>query len=204
MQNFVYLVGDEKAKKAVVIDPAWEVDNIFKAAEKDGMELVGALVSHAHFDHTNGIPALLERRDMPVYAQKREVEFARAGSPLLGDLGRHIKAVEGGDKLSVGDVEIEFVHTPGHTPGSQCFRLRNCLFSGDTLFIGGCGRSDLPGGDAQELYKSLKSLSKLASSTMLYPGHDYGSVPSRPLGEEAAENPYLKLQSVQEFLQRVG
>jgi glyoxylase-like metal-dependent hydrolase (beta-lactamase superfamily II) len=204
MQNFVYLVGDEKAKKAVVVDPAWEVDTIFKAAEKDGLELVGALVSHAHFDHTNGIPALLKRQDMPVYAHKREAEFARAGSPLLGDLGQHVKGVEGGDKLKVGDVEIEFVHTPGHTPGSQCFRVRDCLLSGDTLFVGGCGRSDLPGGDAGELYKSLKSLSKMPPSMVLYPGHDYGSVPSRALSEEAAENPYLNLESLEQFIQRVG
>jgi hydroxyacylglutathione hydrolase len=204
MQNFVYLVGDEQAKKAVVVDPAWEVDRIFQTAREDGMTLVGALVTHSHFDHTNGIAALLEKQDMPVYAHKKEVEFAKVGSPLLGDIGSHVKPVEGGDKLPVGNIEIEFVHTPGHTPGSQCFLVRNMLLSGDTLFIGGCGRCDLPGGDPEEMYKSLKSLSKLPPQTVLYPGHDYGSAPARPLSEEAAENPYLKVQSLQKFIQMAG
>jgi len=204
MQNFVYLVGCSETKKAVVIDPAWEVDTILKTAEKDGITLVGALITHSHFDHTNGIQDLLARVDVPIYAHRSEVEFSRLGSPLLGNLSPNVKAVEGGDKLEVGNVTIQFIHTPGHTPGSQCFLMKDSLLSGDTLFIGGCGRCDLPGGDPEALYRSLKSLSRLPAGTMLYPGHDYGSVRTRSLSLESKENPYLQVQSLQQFVQMVG
>ena len=111
----------------------------------------------------------------------------------------------GGDTLEVGDVEIRFVHTPGHTPGSQCFLVDGRLVSGDTLFVQGCGRVDLPGGDAEQLYESLtQKLAKLPDDTVLYPGHDYGHAPSAPLGDVRRDNPYLAIPTLERWMAVMG
>jgi glyoxylase-like metal-dependent hydrolase (beta-lactamase superfamily II) len=110
--------------------------------------------------------------------------------------------VESGHKIKVGDIEITFLHTPGHTPGSQCFLVENRLISGDTLFIGACGRCDLPGGDANQMYESLMKLGKLEESTILLPGHNYADTPTSTLGEEKRTNPYYQAHSLREFLTR--
>ncbi len=202
MENFSYLLGDAQSRQALVVDPAWEIDTIFKQAEKADLEIVGALVSHHHYDHTNGIGELLERKEVPVYVNKNDlpfIKFAPASS---------LTAVDHGQKIKVGNTEIELIHTPGHTPGSQCFRVQGNLISGDTLFINGCGRCDLPGGNAEEMYYSLtQKLMRLPEDTILFPGHNYGAVPSASLGEQKKENPYLRLASLslKDFLRmRVG
>jgi glyoxylase-like metal-dependent hydrolase (beta-lactamase superfamily II) len=156
-----------------------------------------------HHDHTNAILDILKKHDIPVYANKNEIPFSKSGNRIVGELGSTAKALEGGDKIKLGDTEIEVLHTPGHTPGSQCLRLGNNLITGDTLFIGGCGRSDLPGGDAATLFESLKKIRTLPSNLQICPGHDYGDVPERPLSEEIAANPYLQMQDVQTFLEAV-
>jgi len=123
-----------------VVDPAWEPDTIIKCAADEGLKIVGALVTHTHYDHVNAAQALLKTVDCPVYiheTEKNNVPIALSA----------IKPTKSGDKIQVGGVEIEFIHTPGHTPGSQCFYVQGNLVSGDTLFINGCGRTDLPGGD---------------------------------------------------------
>ncbi len=194
MQNFVYFIGDAKSREVVVVDPAWEVDTILKKAEEESLDIRGALITHYHFDHTNGIEDLLEARDVPVYVNKRDV-------PYLDFKHSNLKPVEGGHKLTVGGVEIEMIHTPGHTPGSQCFKVRSNLVSGDTLFIGACGRTDLPGGNAEELYRSLtERLAKLPDDTVLFPGHNYADEPASTIGREKRTNPYLMCDSLQNFL----
>lgn len=204
MQNFCYLIGDEKTKQAFVVDPAWAPETIVKTVEKEGLALKGLLVSHAHYDHTNAIEELLEQFDIPVYANKAEIEYAKSGNAIVGRLGKTVQPLNGGDKISLGETEIEFLHTPGHTPGSQCIRVGNNLVTGDTLFIGGCGRSDLPGGNPIDLFRSLHKISKMPADLQLCPGHDYGAVRRRSLGEEAKENPYLNLESEKEFLNAVS
>ena len=193
MENFVYLVGDKKSREVFVVDPAWQVDTILRKAKEEDLKIVGALISHYHFDHSNGIEELLEAVNCPVYVHKKDV-------PYLGFTSSHVRPVDGGDTVKVGDVEIEFVHTPGHTPGSQCFHVRNHLISGDTLFIGACGRTDLPGGNAGDLYHSLAKLSKFDDATVLCPGHNYADKPVTTLGLEKKTNPYLLCDSVQNFL----
>lgn len=209
MANFVYLVGDDKKREALIVDPAWQMDTIFRAAEKEGVKITGALVTHSHFDHCNSVDELLAKVDVPVYVQKDEIEFLNSlgnASGLFGSFPKeNVKKMSPGNKVKVGDVEITLVHTPGHTPGSQCFLVKNNLISGDTLFIRGCGRCDLPGGDAEQMYASLtKKLMKLPDDTVLFPGHNYAESPSASLKEEKQKNPYLICGSLDTFLSLTG
>lgn len=194
MENFVYLVGDKATREVFVVDPAWQVDTVLRVVKEEGLKIVGALVSHYHFDHTNGIEELLEAVSCPVYVNKKD-------NPYLGFSSSHIKETSSGDKIKAGNVEIELVHTPGHTPGSQCFHVNGHLISGDTLFIGACGRTDLPGGNAEELYYSLtQKLAKFDDSTILCPGHNYAEKPTTTMGAEKKTNPYLLCDSLKNFL----
>ncbi len=197
MENFVYLLGAAGAKEVAVVDPAWEVDAIERAAAEDGKTIACAIVSHCHFDHTNGVPELLSRHDIPVYAQKAEVDF----SPELRDLSGSLQPLAPGDEIPVGPLKIKALHTPGHTPGSQCFYCGGSLVSGDTLFIKACGRCDLRGGDPEAMYRSLSQvLARLPDDTKLFPGHDYAEVPVSTIGEEKEQNPYLQFGDLASFL----
>lgn len=193
MQNFVYFLGDQTTREVYVIDPAWDVPAILKEAEKEDLKVKGAFVTHAHFDHTNGLEELLNKTNGIAYVQKNE-------APYLKSFKGQMKVVESGDKLKIGQVEVTFMHTPGHTPGSQCFLVGNGLISGDTLFIGACGRCDLPGGDAEQMYESLNRLSKLDESTVLFPGHNYADAPTSTIGQEKKFNPYLQYGNMRDFL----
>ncbi|MBK7860360.1 MAG: MBL fold metallo-hydrolase [Archangiaceae bacterium] len=197
MKNFVYLVGAEGAPEVAVIDPAWDVPAIFDAAEQDGKKVSAAVVSHHHHDHINGLPALLARADVPVYAQKAELDF----SEELQEHRSAIRAVGPGEAVKVGPLELKLIHTPGHTPGSQCVYCGGALVSGDTVFVNACGRCDFPGGSAEQMFDSLhRVLGGLPGETKLFPGHDYGDVQVSSLDRERQQNPYFKLGAVGEFL----
>jgi hydroxyacylglutathione hydrolase len=212
MANFVYLVGDRETGDCVAVDPAWDLASILDHVARDGMRLTGALVTHYHPDHiggsmgTNiqGLAELMAGSPVKVYAHRAEV----AGVCLVTGLSKtDLVPVDSGHTLNVGGTEIRFIHTPGHTPGSQCFLINGRrLVSGDTLFIGACGRVDLPGGDAEAMYESLtQKLAKLPDDVELFPGHDYGDRPSAPLGDEKRSNRYLGARSLEEWLRiRVG
>ena len=196
MANYVYFVGDAKAREVAVVDPAWDVDRILQLAQEHDVTIAKILITHSHFDHINGVEDLLSRTKAKVYIHKAEAEFMKAVWPDL------VK-VESGDTTNVGEVEITFIHTPGHTPGSQCFLVQNHLVSGDTLFIGSCGRCDLPGSSAEDMYDSLtQKLMKLDDRTLLFPGHNYAHKPSSTMGDEKRSNPYLQFHSLQDFLRR--
>jgi len=198
MANFVYLIGPAGAPETAVVDAAWDIEAILRAAEADGRRVVAALVTHWHPDHTNGLERLVEATDARVYAQKDEL-------PWLRYAGGNLKAVAPGDELRLGEVTIQFLHTPGHTPGSQCFLVRDRLVSGDTLFINACGRTDLPGGDPERLYQSLTgTLGRLDDRTILLPGHNYAEIPSTTLGEQKRQNPFLRSGSLTQFLRMIG
>lgn len=210
MQNFVYLVGDPVARECVVIDPAWEIDTIVETAQADDMTITGALVTHTHQDHVGGsleswgmpgripgVEELLARVPTKVYVHKAEREF-------LPGLGSDLVKVDNHDALAVGRLTLTFMHTPGHTPGSQCFLVDDRLISGDTLFIGSCGRTDLPGSDASEMYYSLtQRLGALPDETILFPGHNYGG-PASTIGQEKRSNPFMKFTSLGSFLRAMS
>lgn len=193
MENFIYLIGDREAGECVMVDPAWDVDTVLKEADKDGMKVVGGLVTHGHFDHCNGVERLLERTKSRIYVNKNEASFLKA---FKGDMVK----TDSGDELKVGRFKITFIHTPGHTPGSQCFLISDHLVSGDTLFINACGRCDLPGGNAEEMYESLQKLGKLDEKTILLPGHNYAAEPVSTIGKEKRENPYYQATNLREFM----
>lgn len=193
MENFVYLIGDSRKKECVMVDPAWEVGRVLDQARADNMKVIAGLVTHTHFDHINGVEDLIASAECKVYVNKKEKEFLKnISSDLIG--------VSGGDKLKVGDFEITFLHTPGHTPGSQCFLVENRLISGDTLFINACGRCDLPGGSAEQMYDSLQTLGSLDSGTLLLPGHNYAAEKTSTIEREKQNNPYYQVGSLKEFL----
>lgn len=210
MQNFVYLVGDPVTRECVVVDPAWEIDTIIETVQADGMTLVGALVTHTHQDHVGGsleswgmpgriagVEELLERVKAKVYVHKAEREF-------LKGFGSDLVKVDNHDTLKIGRLTLTFMHTPGHTPGSQCFLIDGRLVSGDTLFIGSCGRTDLPGSDPSEMYYSLtQRLGALPDDTVLLPGHNYGG-PASTIGDERRQNPFMRYASLGDFLQVMG
>ncbi len=198
MQNFIYLLGDPTTKEAAVIDPGWEVPSILRAAEQDGYRLTGAILTHTHFDHVLGLGPLLKAVDVPVHVHTTE-----AG--LLDIQPSSLKPVKHGDIIQVGTIPVTLVHTPGHTPGSQCLQVGDRLLTGDTLFIRACGRCDLPGGDPRALYDSLvNTLKKLDDGTTVYPGHNYADVPTSTIGQEKQHNPFLKIPTLEDFLKLVG
>ena len=194
MANFIYLIGDAKTREAAVVDPAWDVDTILKAAEGDEFVIKNVLITHSHPDHINGLEEIVNKTDAKVFINKNEVEYIKFVSP-------NIQKVESGDQFKIGEITITFIHTPGHTPGSQCFHIQDKLVSGDTLFINSCGRTDFPGGDPEEMYHTLTNrLMKLDNKTVLYPGHNYADVPYSTIGDEKKNNPFLQFRSVTEFL----
>jgi glyoxylase-like metal-dependent hydrolase (beta-lactamase superfamily II) len=212
MQNFTYLIGDTATREALVVDAAWDIPGIIQLAEQDGFSITKALVTHYHQDHLGGDFAghhiqgaveLLERIKAKVYINKAEAPFL---ARLVGLSDSDIVKVEGGDTTHVGNLTVTFIHTPGHTPGSQCFLIENRLVAGDTLFINSCGRVDLPGSSPEDMYYSLRKLTELADSTVLYPGHNYANQPFAPLSEQKRHNPYLHLstRSLHDFLSMMG
>ncbi|MBW3566187.1 MAG: MBL fold metallo-hydrolase [Acidobacteria bacterium] len=211
MVNFCYLIGDRETRDCVVVDPAWDVADLVSVAQQDDMKIVGALVTHYHPDHIGGdlfghqiegVASLKEIADVPIHCHRAESRGVKVVSGLEpGDLTQH----DGGDVVRVGEVAIELLHTPGHTPGSQCFLVEGRLVSGDTLFVQGCGRVDLPGGDAEEMYRTIaQRLTKLPESTVLYPGHHYADVPSTTMGEQFATNYVFRPKSLDDWMSLMG
>ena len=210
MANFTYVIGSRSAREVAIVDPAWDIDALLKHLDERDYRLVAALATHYHPDHIGGgmrgrkiagIAELLEQRPVKVYAHKREADCVKKVSGLSdSDLAK----VDSGDALRIGDVEVEFLHTPGHTPGSQCFRVKNTLVSGDTLFIDGCGRVDLPGSDPEDMYRSLQRLKGLPDDTLLLPGHNYSAVPNATMGQTKRRNAYLAIADLAAWKEAMG
>ncbi len=208
MENFVYLIGSHSSKEALVVDPAWQVQRILDILAQDDMQLKGMLITHTHFDHVGGdfqgnhvegVEHLMEKHPTRVYVHKAEANFA----PLPMS---ELVAVENNHQITLGKVVVQCIHTPGHTPGSQCFKLDDRLVAGDTLFIGSCGRTDLPGGDAGELYDSLtQKLMKLEENTLVFPGHNYAHGQcNTTIMAEKKHNPFFGFSSRSAFLAAMG
>jgi glyoxylase-like metal-dependent hydrolase (beta-lactamase superfamily II) len=210
MRNFSYLIGDRETGDTVVVDPAYAANDLVDALESDGMKLSGVLVTHHHPDHVGGsmmgfelkgLAELLERQSVPVHVNGVEEQWV---SQVTGIARSDLTAHEHGDKVSVGDVEIELLHTPGHTPGSQCFLLDGRLVAGDTLFLEGCGRTDFPGGDVDEMFRSLQQLAALSGDPTVYPGHWYSAEPSATLSEVRRTNYVYRASNLDQWRMLMG
>jgi glyoxylase-like metal-dependent hydrolase (beta-lactamase superfamily II) len=194
MVNFAYAIGDRESGECLLVDPAWRVADLVNAVAADGMTVTGVLATHYHADHVGGsimghdiegVAALLEQVSCPVHVQSAEVPWMeRTAGVTASDLVAH----NPGDVVTVGGVEITLVHTPGHTPGSQCFFVDGCLVAGDTLFLDGCGRTDLPGSDPAAMAQSLRLLHSVPDEVVLYPGHRYSVASSATMGSVKQTN----------------
>jgi glyoxylase-like metal-dependent hydrolase (beta-lactamase superfamily II) len=216
MANLSYLVGSHSTREALLVDPAWSVDALLDQAEADGVEVVGALVTHYHQDHVGGsifgmeiegLARLLARRPVPIHVNELEADgLIQVTGASESDLVRR----ESGDTVELGEVRVRLLHTPGHTPGSQCFLVEEAgrpgaLVSGDTLFLGSCGRVDLPGANPEDMYRSLNQILRaLPDDTLIYPGHLYSPESVGNMGEQKRMNPFLRVTSLEQFLTFIG
>lgn len=210
MVNFVYAIGDRTTGECVLVDPAYAVGELLDTVEADGMRCTGVLATHYHPDHVGGsmmgftiegVAALLGRADCPIHVQRQEAPWVMRTTGLDET---HLVQHDSGDVVRVGEVEITLVHTPGHTPGSQCFHVDGCLVSGDTLFLEGCGRTDLPGSNPEDMYHSLRKLASLPESTIVFPGHRYSEPASASLADIVETNYVFKPKTADAWMQWFG
>jgi len=178
MDNFSYLIGCENTRQALVIDPGPDVEQIVSVAQKDDLEIVTIVNTHGHGDHTAGNAALKSRTGARVIIHERDGDRYPDADVLLSSE----------KTLQLGDISLDVIPTPGHTPGGICLHAQGNLFTGDTLFVGDSGRTDLAGGDRSTLGKSIRRLMELPDDTVVWPGHDYGPSPSSTIGWEKRNN----------------
>lgn len=211
MVNFVYLIGDRTTGEALAVDPAYDTAGILDVLAHDGMRLTGVLATHYHPDHVGGemmgfgiegISRLLEQVSVPIHVQAEEAPWVERTTGVgPAELVTH----QSGDVVSVGGIDVELIHTPGHTPGSQCFLVDGRLVAGDTLFLEGCGRTDLPGGDPAEMYRSLtERLARVPDDTVLFPGHLYSAEPCASMAETRRWNYVFAPKTEAEWLAAFG
>jgi hydroxyacylglutathione hydrolase len=211
MANFVYFVGDPATRKLAVVDPAWQVDAICDFAASEGYEIDKLLLTHYHQDHLGGhmmgqniegAARMLEKVKAKVYVNKHEAEGVKK---VAGLSDSDLVKVDAGDVAKVGEIEVKFLHTPGHTPGSQCFLVEGNLISGDTLFVNSCGRVDLPGSDPEAMYYSLNhTLKNLDDATVVYPGHAYSTESRTTIANQKRHNMYMRFPTLDDFLDAMG
>jgi glyoxylase-like metal-dependent hydrolase (beta-lactamase superfamily II) len=211
MVNFVYLIGDRETGEAVAVDLAYDIPGVLDVLAADGMRLVGTLATHYHPDHVggslmghpiSGIADLLEREQVPVHVQSEEVEWVTRSTGVGVD---HLVAHASGDTVMVGEIPITLIHTPGHTPGSQCFLVEGRLVAGDTLCLDGCGRTDLPGSDPEQMYMSLtQRLAQVPDDAVLYPGHLYSEKPAAAMAEVRQRNVVFRPDSLESWMMMFG
>ncbi len=185
MANFTYILGDKS--RAIVIDPSWDIERVLGILKKNRLTLEYIINTHSHPDHTLGNEELKHITGAKIAMHRN--------SPLEKDI-----ELEENTIIELEDIKVRVLYTPGHTKDSICLLTKDILFTGDTLFVGSCGRTDLPGGDAGELYDTLQRLSKLDDNITIYPGHDYGFSPFSSIGYEKMYSIIFKIYSKEEFI----
>ena len=194
MENFVYLIHDHVSNRVGVVDPAWEADKIIERVKEKGLVISDILLTHSHFDHINGIEDVLKVHDAQVHLLHEEARF-------WGHYQDLPTTHHSGDIIKIGKTEIEVLHTPGHTPGSACYHLHDDLITGDTMFVFGCGRCDLAGGDPNQMYDTLRRLGReLPASTIIHPGHNYADRTVSTMEEQLEGNPFMHFDAREDFV----
>lgn len=189
LKNFTYVIGDEDEKVVAIIDPSWDLDKVVSSVRRANLDVKYILNTHSHWDHTIGNKEVANRTGAKIVAH----EAAGTHKDI---------SIKDGDVIELGNVKVRVIHTPGHCPDSVCFMLDENLFTGDTLFVGNCGRTDLPGGNPSELYDSFfEKILKLDDHTRIYAGHDYGPRPRSTLGYEKKHNLALQPRTKEEFIE---
>ncbi len=193
--NYMYFIGDAQSREVAIVDPAWDAEAISERAQKNGYKIVSVLLTHGHVDHVNALMPFLDNLNIPAYISEKE-------HPDYMPEHKNLIKVAPDSMISIGQISIQCLHTPGHSPGSQCFSYENVLLTGDTVFINGCGRCDLTGGDPEAMYHTLNDvIKKLPPSTFIFTGHQYGPKPYDTLAGQMKTNPYLQCETKEEFLQ---
>lgn len=184
MGNCTYIVHENG--QGLIIDPSWDIAEIYKTLEENKITPKAVLFTHGHYDHLTGAQDLLEKYKIKSYIGKEDIPLSELPEKLL-------MPIQDNCTLEIAGIKVDFIHTPGHTKGSYCIKIGNVLFSGDTLFTGSIGRTDLPGGNSREMQKSLVCLSKLAPETEVYCGHAYGPSFKTTIKEELKNNSFMKI-----------
>ncbi len=187
MENFAYIIGDSKTKEAAIVDPGWDANILLDFFNKNKLKAKKIILTHTHYDHINDVDYIFKKTHADVYVHSLEAEVIKKINDRI-----NIVELSNGDKFNVGNIEIEVMHTPGHSPGSSCFIFNGKIITGDTLFVGSIGRTDLPGGNPKVMAESLKRLKKLDDNIEVYPGHDYGEKPFSTIGAEKENNFFMK------------
>lgn len=184
MGNCTYIV--QKDKQGLIIDPSWDMRKIYKTLEEQQITPKAVLFTHGHYDHLTNAQDLLATYKIKGYIGKEDIGLSELQEKFL-------EPVQGDACLKIADMQVDFIHTPGHTQGSYCLKIGNALFSGDTLFAGAIGRTDFPEGNNKAMQKSLLRLSKLPPETIVYCGHAYGPSFKTTIKEELENNPFMKM-----------
>ncbi len=193
LENFTYILGDRASGEAFVIDPAAAPGEIFGVLEKEKLHVKGVLLTHGHYDHAVG----LAHYDVPVYLSRAEAAFYTPRT-------KQIVRTADGATIALGEHTIECLHAPGHTPGCQCFFVEGNLFTGDVLFVDAVGRTDLPGGSSEVMFRSLQRIKELPDAVMVWPGHHYGAASHETLGKLKKHNPFLACSDSNGFTEMLG
>ncbi len=210
MANFAYLVGCRESGECLIVDPSWDPVGLVRIAEQHEMRLTGCIATHTHPDHIGGswmgvqIPGVRELAveiEGPFHVHTEEAGALREAAGLEAE--RLIKHGDG-DSIEIGSVRIELLHTPGHTPGGLCLLVEGHVITGDVLFVGACGRVDLPGADPRAMFESLRRLGRLPGETIVLPGHDYGMAPRSAIADELRTNPTMRAGSAEEWARSMG
>jgi glyoxylase-like metal-dependent hydrolase (beta-lactamase superfamily II) len=195
LSNLNELIADGATRETAVVDPAYEVDRLLREAAARGWRITTILVTHTHPDHIDGVDEMARATGAVIYVGAGEAGRVRSEAPTA-----QVVEVSDGMRIAVGETTIEAIATPGHTVAGTSYLVEGNVITGDTLFVGGCGRTDFPGGDPRVLWQSLCKLSSLPEETRVYPGHDYGASPTSTIGWERTTNPYLLCRSEDEFV----
>ncbi|MDH4230068.1 MAG: MBL fold metallo-hydrolase [Nitrospirota bacterium] len=193
--NFNYLIGDPDSRTAALVDPAWEPERLLGEAGKLGLTVTHILLTHCHSDHVQANGPVKDATGAAIHVHRAEFPYLKHFLPPPGDV-----AMEDGGSVRIGSLEVRWLHTPGHSPGSSCLWVENALITGDTLFVNSIGRTDFPGSDPREMFASIRKLRALPDHLTIYPGHHYGPTPTSTIGEQKRHNRFWQVDTVEEFL----